>query len=85
MDEELILRSAQETGAVVVAEESFKAGGLCGRIAMLLAEHTPVPVRSVSIGDTFGEAGEHFGIMDKYHLAVSDIVQAAREVLAEKP
>ena len=41
-------------------------------------------MRSVSIGDTFGEAGNHYLVMDKYHLSVNDIVEAALSAIAQK-
>ena len=83
-DKEMVLCAARETGAIVVAEESYKIGGLGSTLSMFLAERLPTPIRIVAVDDTFGEAGEHFCLMDKYHLSVSDIVNAAEGVVSMK-
>ncbi|MCS6917303.1 MAG: transketolase C-terminal domain-containing protein [Chitinophagales bacterium] len=82
LDEATILASVRKTGCVVTAEEHQKYGGLGERIAALLAQQHPAPLRMVAVNDTFGESGKPAELLKKYGLHSSDIVQAAGEVLA---
>ena len=41
-------------------------------------------MKRVGIRDTFTESGDLDGLMDKYGLAVTDIVDAAKSVIARK-
>ena len=84
IDEEMIVRSARETGAIVTAEEHQINGGLGGAIAEVLVRNHPVPQHMVAVRDTFGESGDAEGLLRKYHLKDVDIVKAARDVLARK-
>ncbi|HEY6007828.1 MAG TPA: transketolase family protein, partial [Geobacteraceae bacterium] len=54
LDEELILKAARETGAILTAEEHSVVGGLGGAVSELLAEKCPTPVKRVGINDRFG-------------------------------
>ncbi len=84
LDEELIVRSAQKTGAVVTAENHNILGGLGGAVAEVLGERCPVPMKRVGIRDLFGETGTTEYLFEKYHLLARDIVDAARSVLERK-
>ena len=59
LDKELVLKCAEETGAVVTAENHSMCNGhwKCG-ICEVLAENLPVPVERIGIEDEFGEVGE---------------------------
>lgn len=58
LDEDLILRLARETGALVTLEESAVAGGVGSRILLLLQERgVQVPVRCLGVPDRFIEHG----------------------------
>jgi transketolase len=84
IDEEIIIRSAKGTGAIVTAEEHQINGGLGGAVAEVLVRNCPVPQRMVAVHDTFGESGDPEGLLRKYHLKDVDIVEAARDVLRRK-
>jgi transketolase len=84
IDEEMIIRSAEETGAIVTAEEHQINGGLGGAVAEVLVRNCPVPQNMVAVHDTFGESGDPEGLLRKYHLKDVDIVEAARDVLRKK-
>jgi transketolase len=84
IDEEMIVRSAKETGAIVTAEEHQINGGLGGAVAEVLVRNCPVPQQMVAVRDTFGESGDPEGLLRKYHLKDADIVEAARDVLRRK-
>ncbi len=85
LDTDLLRQAAEETGAIVTAEEHSVIGGLGGAVAEALGSGCPVPLERVGIADTFAcTALTPELLMDAYGLAVEDIVAAARRALARK-
>lgn len=84
IDKETIIKSAQETGAIVTAEEHQINGGLGSAVAEVLTRNIPVPQEMVAVQDTFGESGDVEGLLKKYHLKDVDIAEAVRKVLKRK-
>ena len=84
LDEELIITSAKETGAVVTAENHRIATGLGSAVANVLAENCPVPMGRIGIGETYGEVGVLPYLMQKFHLTKEDIVAKAKETIGKK-
>lgn len=58
LDEEAVIRSARETGAIITIEDHTILGGLGSAVAETVTEHCPVPVRRIGIRDQFGESGD---------------------------
>jgi transketolase len=83
LDRDAVFRAALETGALVVAEEHFLAGGTGEAIARTVAETVPVPVEFVAARD-YGISGEPDELLAHYHLTAPDIVAAARAALDRK-
>ena len=84
IDREIIAKAAAETGAIVTAEEHNMYGGLGGAVAEVIVEEVPVPMERVAIQDTFAESGTYDGLLEKYGLGVSHVVEAAKKVLKRK-
>jgi transketolase len=84
MDRAAIAAAAIETGAIVTAEEHLLQGGMGSNIARVVAESQPVPMRFVGLADTYTESADPADLLRKYRLTASDIVTAAREVVAAK-
>jgi len=84
LDVELLVEAARETGCIVTAEEHSVIGGLGGAVAEALGERAPVPVVRVGIRDRFAETGPYFDLLDRYGMAVADVVSAARRAIAMK-
>ena len=85
LDVDLVGSAAEETGAIVTAEEHSVIGGLGGAVAEALGQRHPVPVERVGIADTFARTGpDPDSLMDAFGLAVGDIVAAAKRVMARK-
>lgn len=84
IDEEIIVKAAKETGAIVTAEEHSIIGGLGGAVAEILVEHIPVPMVRIGIKDKFGESGSAEGLFKKYGLTIGDIVNAVQNVVQRK-
>jgi transketolase len=84
IDEGLIVQAAQETGAIVTAEEHSIIGGLGGAVTEVLGSRCPVPVLRVGIADTFTETGSYEALLDRYGMGVTDIVASARRAIVRK-
>ncbi|MBK8047880.1 MAG: transketolase family protein [Anaerolineales bacterium] len=84
LDVDAVLSAARETGAIVTAEEASIVGGLGGAVAEVLGETLPTPLKRVGINDRFTETGPYHALLDRYGLAVSDVVHAADQVLQMK-
>jgi len=78
-------RCARETGAIVTAEEHSIIGGLGGAVAEAIADENPVPVKRVGVADKFTESSKELDpLLDKYGMAVDDIVKAAQQAVKQK-
>lgn len=84
LDEQIILSSAEETGAVVTTEDHQAAGGLGSAVAELLSQKFPVPIKIVGIDDVFGESGQPEELLQKYCLSKEKIIQSVITVLKLK-
>jgi transketolase len=85
IDKDLLVQAAEETGAIVTAEEHSIVGGLAGAVAEALSFNFPVPVEPVGLNDTFAKTGlDPESLMDACGLAVEDIIIAVRRVLKRK-
>lgn len=85
IDKELLARAAEETGAIVTAEEHSIVGGLAGAVAEALSVSYPAPMEAVGLNDSFTKTGmDTESLMDACGLAVDDIVKAVKRVLARK-
>ncbi len=84
LDTKTILAAAEETGAIVTAEEHQIAGGLGGAVAEVVSESYPVPIKRIGIEDSFGESGTTAELMKKYSLTKENIKKAVLEVLRSK-
>lgn len=84
LDEEAVVSYAKKTGAVVVAENHNRHGGLYGSIAEVLVEKCPVPAACVAVEDEFGEVGPQSYLQERFGLTAEHIVSQVRAVLARK-
>jgi transketolase len=84
LDEELILKAAKETGAIVTVENHSILGGLGGAVAELLSENFPVLLKRVGIRDKFGETATFEWLLENNGMSFPFIVQAVKDVLGQK-
>jgi len=82
LDEEIILRSVEKTGRLVVADTGWKTGGVCAEIAAVVAERgfamLKAPIRRVASPDVPTPAG--YTLEEAFYVGVPEIVAAAREL-----
>jgi transketolase len=84
LDRDAIAKAAQETGAILVAEEHLVDGGLGVRVAQVVAETSPCVMEFVGVQNTYAESGTPEGLLDKYGLIARDVKAAAKRLLARK-
>lgn len=77
LDTLALLKTAQETGAIVTAEEHSIIGGLGGAVAETTSETFPVPVIRVGLKDQFAETGPYDRLLQAYGLTAEGILAAA--------
>jgi transketolase len=81
IDTQAIERAANETSGIVVAEEHLAYGGLGSVVAMVVAEHHPVPMAFVDLGDTYATSGTTDELLAQFGLTPPAIQDACRRVL----
>ena len=85
LDKTLVLNAAQETGAIVTAEEHSIIGGLGAAISEYIGQFYPVPIELVGVNDIFVETGpDHEYLLDHSGMSIEDIVMAAKKVFKRK-
>ena len=84
LDDEAILKSVNETGCVVTAEEHNYLGGLGESVARVLVKNNPVPQEFVATNDTFGESGTPQQLMKKYGINFESIIDSVIRVIKRK-
>ncbi|ARM31045.1 transketolase family protein [Prosthecochloris sp. HL-130-GSB] len=84
IDRLAIVRAANDTGAIVTAEEHQVHNGLGDAVAHVCAENIPVPIEMVGVEDTFGESGKPDELMRKYKLTTEDILEKIYLALRRK-
>ena len=84
IDKDILVKAAEETGALVTAEEHTINGGLGSAVAEVLIENCPVPMARVGVEDTFGRSGTVPALMEYYGLTAENIAKKAKEVISRK-
>ena len=84
LDEELVLKLAGETGAVVTAENHNKIGGLYAAVSEVLAAKLPTPVEYVAVEDEFGEVGPQDYLEKRFKLTPEHIAEKVKAAIGRK-
>ena len=84
LDEELVIKAAKETGAIVTAENHNVTCGLGSVVANCLAKNCPTIQEFVGVQDEFGQVGPQDFLMDEYGLRAANIVAAVKKAIARK-
>jgi len=84
LDEEMIVKVAEKSGALVTAEEHSVIGGLGSAVAEVLVKRYPVPLEMVGIRDKFGESGKPDELLHNYGLTSQAVYDAVLKVIERK-
>ena len=84
IDEEIIVKAAKETGAIVTVEDHSVIGGLGTAVADVIAEKAPATLRKIGVKDMFGRSGKPAELLKVYGMTAEDIKNAAKDAIANK-
>lgn len=84
IDKDIILKAAEETGAIVTAEEHLIDGGLGSAVAEVLSEEKPTWLKRIGVNDSFGCSGTPDQLLDRFKMSFPYIVVAVKEVINRK-
>jgi len=84
LDEELIVKAAEETGCVLTCEEHNIIGGLGSAVCEALSLRCPVPVVRMGVEDVFGRSGSANDVLAYFGLTAEGIAAKAKEALKLK-
>jgi len=84
LDVDAVRAAADDTGAIVTAEEHSIIGGLGGAVCEAVCESHPAPVVRVGVRDVFGRSGKPDELLAAYGLTTEEIVKAARRAMSMK-
>ena len=84
LDEELVIKAAKETGAIVTAENHNVTCGLGSVVSNCLAKNCPTVQEFVGVQDLFGQVGPQDFLMDEYGLRAANIVAAVKKAISRK-
>ena len=81
IDEEIILKAAKETKAIVTVEEHSIIGGLGDRVASVVCDKCPTLVKKIGIKDVFGESGDPEELLKKHGLTTENIIKTVMDII----
>lgn len=84
IDKEIIIKAAQETGAIVTTEEHNIIGGLGSAVCEVLSEACPTPVIRNGVEDTFGKSAPALEVLEYFGLTAQKIAAQAKQAIAMK-
>lgn len=84
LDEELVQKYAECTGAVVTAENHNRIGGLYSAVSEVLGRKHPIPIEYVAVEDEFGEVGPQDYLEERFRLTAEHIAEKVRAAIKRK-
>jgi transketolase len=81
LDNQAIIKAAEETKGIVVCEEHVINGGLGSAIDDVVLANKPIFMARVGIKERFGQSGEGDELMAEYGLTANDIIKACKQIL----
>lgn len=84
IDEDVIIKAASDTGAIVTAEEHQVQGGLGSAVAEVVVKHCPIPMAMIGVEDRFGESGKADDLLKAYGLTAAHIAETALQLYKRK-
>ena len=81
LDEEAIIRAAEETGRIITVEEHSINGGLGAAVAQVTARYAPVPVYPIAFADEHIVTGSQDFVFEYYGMNAEGIARKAKEML----
>ena len=81
LDEELILKAANDCGRIITCEEHSLIGGLGEAICAEIVEAgVPCKVKRIGVNDEFGHSGPAVPLLKQFGLSAEHIVEVAKNL-----
>ncbi|WP_462411434.1 transketolase family protein [Neobacillus sp. Marseille-QA0830] len=80
LDEEAIIKAAEETGRIITMEEHSIYGGLGSAVAEVVSQHCPVRVKILGIPDEPAITGKSAEVFEHYGLSVKNVIKIAKQL-----
>lgn len=81
LDEEIIIKAANETGLIVTCEEHSVIGGLGSAVCDVVSSNCPCKVVKIGVNDVFGYSGPAVDLLKEFGLSADNIVKTVKEAL----
>lgn len=84
VDIEAVIAAAQDTGAILTAEEHSTFGGLGSAIAEVVVAESPVPMKTLGVPGVFAPTGSAEFLLDHFGMSPAAVAEAAKALIARK-
>lgn len=84
IDIEAVIAAAQDTGAILTAEEHSTFGGLGSAIAEVVVAEAPVPMKILGVPGVFAPTGSAEFLLDHFGMSPAAVAEAAKALIARK-
>ncbi|NCD34315.1 MAG: transketolase family protein [Spartobacteria bacterium] len=84
IDKDAIIAAANETGAIVTAENHNVINGLASAVSEVIVENCPVPMGKVGVMDRFGQVGDQNFLQKEYELTAERIIDECLKTIKRK-
>lgn len=81
LDEDAVIKAAEETGRIITIEEHSIYGGLGAAVAEVVVQNHPAYMKIIGIPDEPAITGTPAQMYDHYGLNVPNITMAAKKIL----
>lgn len=81
IDEEAIIKAAEETNKIVTIDNHNIIGGLGSAVAEVVSEKIPVKIKRIGVRDCFGKSGSNEEMKKKFGLRAIDIAEKVIQFL----
>jgi transketolase len=84
IDVEAVVKAANDTGAILTAEEHSVYGGLGSAIAEVVVAEAPVPMKILGVPGIFAPTGSAEFLLDEFGMSPAGVAEAAIALIARK-
>ncbi|MFE7083180.1 transketolase family protein [Priestia megaterium] len=81
LDEEAIIKAAEETGKIITMEEHSIYGGLGSAVVEVVSQNHPIPVKIIGLPDEPAIAGKTNEVFEHYGLSVKNVTELAIQMV----
>ena len=84
IDEDAIIKAAQDTGAILTCEEHTVFGGLGSAVAEVVVASTPIPMKILGVPGVFAHTGSANTLLDDFQMSPESIASTLESLIKRK-